>query len=430
VVVIGAGFAGVHAAKGLRHAPCDVVVVDRNNYHLFQPLLYQVATGLLDPSEIAHPVRAILRNSPNAEFRLAEIRSVEPDQRRLITVDGATIAYDVLVVATGSVDNHFGLPGVADHAAGLKDLPSALELRTQVLRAFERAATTDDARLQETLMSIAIIGGGPSGVETAGALAELIDHVLARDFPELDVRSARITLLEAGDQLLPAFHRRLGAAATIALRAKGVDVRLERAVESIRGDLLSLDDGSEVKAATIVWTAGVRPNAPQGLSDQPGRLPVDGHLRLAGRDDVYVLGDAAECRAGGVPLPMLAPVAIQQGDHVAREIRARLEATPSPPPFRYHDRGTMATIGRNSAVAEIGPLRFSGFFGWLMWLFVHLMYLVSFRSRAVVLINWGWNYLFYDRPVRLITTAGRSTGAELSAPTTAQEHHHANPPAR
>jgi len=430
-VVIGAGFGGIHVARGLRGANCNTVVVDRNNYHLFQPLLYQVATGLLDPSEIAHPVRAILRRTANATFRLGDVTTVDTQRRCVGTADGREIAYDHLVIATGSSDNHFGIKGAAANSHGLKTLDGALALRADVLRAFEHAAISEDAAERSRLRSFVIIGGGPSGVEMAGALAELVDHVLSRDFPEMHAEDVRIDVVEAAPRLLPAFHRKLSAAAMRTLRGKRVRVHVGRRVIDVSGSAVTLDDGTTLDTETVIWTAGVHGTIPGGVGagGASTRVPVDGHLRARGTAGVFIIGDAAlSTPIRGKPLPMLAPVAIQQGDHVAAVIRAELAGSRLPAPFRYHDKGTMATIGRNSAVAELGRLRFSGFIGWVMWLVVHLLYIVSFRSKAVVLINWGWNYLFLDRPVRLITAAQRPE--RLEPPSIAQEQRHAEPSSR
>ncbi|MFN2583059.1 MAG: NAD(P)/FAD-dependent oxidoreductase [Candidatus Dormibacteria bacterium] len=404
VVIVGAGFGGLTAAKALRHEPVDVLLIDRQNYHLFQPLLYQVATGLLDPSQIARPVRTVLRHARNVDVRMADVTGVDTSSRTVHTSAGDE-HYDVLVMATGSSTNFFGIEHLEERATGLKDLPEALGLRARLLAAFERAATCDDESTRRRLLTFAIAGGGPTGVELAGSFAELIRHVLPRDFPHLNFNEANVVLVEGSDRLLGTFAPRLGRKAAAHLRRLGVELVLQRTVTDVQSGALVLDDGTRVDAGTVVWTAGVRaaPLAEMlGLTAaRHGRVAVTPSLHLEGRDDVFVIGDAAALQENGEPLPMLAPVAIQEGEHVARVLRARREGQPEPP-FHYRDKGTMATIGRGNAVAEIGPVRIAGLIGWLLWVFVHLMYLVGFRSKLIVFATWAWNYFFYDRPVRLI----------------------------
>jgi NADH dehydrogenase len=404
VVIVGAGFGGLSAARALRRVDADVLVVDRHNYHLFQPLLYQVASGLLDPSEIAHPVRTILRGHRNTDVRMDAVRAVDLDARVIhCEVD---IPYDQLIVAAGAVTNHFGNAQIAEHTLGLKGLNDALSLRATVLDRFESAAEATDDGERRGLLTFVIAGAGPTGVEYAGALSELFGHLLPKDFPRLDFTPVRVVVVEGHKRILEAFHPRLGAIAAGVLRRRGVEIMLGRTVKDadVRG--ITLDDGTRIEAATVIWTAGVRAS-PLGEQltarlDRSGRVPVRATLQLPGHDDVQVIGDLAQLDAKGVSLPMLAPVAIQQGEHAARNVIAMLGGGAATP-FRYSDRGTMATVGRNVAVVQIGPIRVAGFVGWLMWLFVHLSYIITFRSKAVVLINWGWNYIFYDRPVRLIT---------------------------
>jgi NADH dehydrogenase len=404
VVIVGAGFGGLSAARALRQADADVLVVDRHNYHLFQPLLYQVASGLLDPSEIAHPVRTLLRGQRNTDVRMDAVRAIDLDARVIrCEVD---IPYDQLIVAAGAVTNHFGNAQIAEHTMGLKGLNDALSLRATVLDRFESAAEATDDGERRGLLTFVIAGAGPTGVEYAGALSELFGHLLPKDFPRLDFTPVRVVLVEGHNRILEAFHPRLGAIAAGVLRRRGVEIMLGRTVKDadVRG--ITLDDGMRIEAATVIWTAGVRAS-PLGEQltarlDRSGRVPVRTTLQLPGHDDVQVIGDLAQLDHKGESLPMLAPVAIQQGEHAARNVIAMLGGGAATP-FRYRDRGTMATVGRNVAVVQIGPIRVAGFVGWLMWLFVHLSYIITFRSKAVVLINWGWNYIFYDRPVRLIT---------------------------
>ncbi|MFN2569301.1 MAG: NAD(P)/FAD-dependent oxidoreductase [Candidatus Dormibacteria bacterium] len=406
VVVIGAGFGGIATVRALRDAPVDVTLVDRDNYHLFQPLLYQVATSVLDPSQIAYPIRAILRRCPNAAFRLAAVTGIDLDGRRVLT-DRGDIGYDQVVIAAGSVTNYFGIAGLDRRSFALKNLGQALLLRTRILEHFERAAAEPDAEERRRLLTFAIVGGGPTGVEFAGALSELIHLVLRKDFPELDVAQVLIVLADTQDHVLSPFARSLRRVAQDALQAKGVTLRLGVMVSDVDRAGLQLAGGGRLDAATVVWMGGVRaaPLAAELAVEHgaQGRIRVDPlTLRLPNRDDAYAIGDIAELGDGAAALPMLAPVAIQGGQHVAAWITAGLRGD-TIPSFRYRDKGTMATIGRNSAVAQVGRLRLSGFIGWLAWLFVHLILLVGFRSRIVVLVNWAWDYFFRDRPVRLIT---------------------------
>jgi NADH:ubiquinone reductase (H+-translocating) len=411
VVIVGAGFGGISAARALRAAEADVLVVDRHNYHLFQPLLYQVASGLLDPSEIAHPVRTLLRNQRNCDVRMSEVLAIDLDNRTVRTGAG-DLAYDHLIVAAGAATNHFGHHDIAAHTMGLKGLNDALALRGDVLERFERAAECTDERERRRLLTFVIAGAGPTGVEYAGALSELFGHLLPKDFPRLDFTPVRVILVEGRSRVLDAFHPRLAAKAQAVLRRRGVELRFGRTVAHADQRGITLDDGSTIEAATVIWTAGVRASS---LGEQLtssvsrlGRVAVRPTLQLPGHDEVQVIGDMAELVDRGAPLPMLAPVAIQQGTHAGRNVIAQLGGG-NATAFHYRDKGTMATVGRNHAVVQLGPIRVAGFIGWLMWLFVHLMYIITFRSKTVVLLNWAWNYIFYDRPVRLITEVSPDT---------------------
>jgi NADH:ubiquinone reductase (H+-translocating) len=404
VIIVGAGFAGLRVARGLRGAPVDVTVLDKHNYHTFIPLLYQVATAGLEPEAIAHPVRRIV-TAPNVRFRLAEVTGVDLEQRR-VTTDGGDLPYDYLVLAAGSVTNFFGLESVARHAAALRELDDAETVRDRVLAAFEAAAAQEDANRRRALVTTVIVGGGPTGVELAGALAELRRHVLPHDFPELDVSQARILLLEASDRLLEAMPERMQRNALEKLRAMGVEVRLNARVTDADERGVTLADGSRIDSGAVVWVAGLRAsplaqalNAPLGAG---GRVVVSPSLNLTDNPEVYVIGDVAH--AGGwdnPPHPMLAPVAIQQGDLVAKNILRQIEGK-KPRQFNYKDPGTMVTIGRASAVARVYGVPVSGFLAWLLWLTVHIVWLIGFRNRALVLVNWAWNYFTYERGVRLI----------------------------
>jgi NADH:ubiquinone reductase (H+-translocating) len=417
VVIVGAGFGGISAARALRGADADVMVVDRHNYHLFQPLLYQVASGLLDPSEIAHPVRTLLRHQRNCDVRMAVVEAIDLDQRTVRT-DAGDLHYDHLIVAAGAATNHFGHQDIAAHTLGLKGLNDALTLRGDVLERFERAAECTDARERRRLLTFVIAGAGPTGVEYAGALSELFSHLLPKDFPRLDFAPVRVILVEGRSRVLDAFHPRLAAKAQAVLRRRGVELVFGRTVAHADGRGIALDDGTAIEAATVIWTAGVRAST---LAEQLtattarlGRVAVRPTLQLPGHDEVQVIGDMAELDDRGAPLPMLAPVAIQQGTHAGRNVIAQLGGRRATA-FRYRDKGTMATIGRNHAVVQLGPIRMDGFLGWLMWLFVHLAYIITFRSKAVVLLNWAWNYIFYDRPVRLITEVSPEANVDTPA---------------
>ncbi|HET9689698.1 MAG TPA: NAD(P)/FAD-dependent oxidoreductase [Acidimicrobiales bacterium] len=425
VVVVGSGFGGLAAVDRLARLPVDITLVDRDNYHGFWPLLYQVASAELAADDIATPIRAIQRDRRNVEVRLATVRSVDLDRRvvHLEPGDGPDLPYDHLIVAAGSSTTDFGVPGVAEHAFPLKTLPDAIELRNHLLRTFEQAeaaaaAGAADGQGADTTarppagpLSIVIVGGGTTGVEMAGAVAELIRHNLAGDFRRIDVAHARVVVVEMTDHLLGGFSARSQAAARATLVAHGVELRLGTAIASIDADGVVLRGGERIAAATVVWTAGVRANP---LADviaraaglQPakgGRLPVGADLALPGYPEVSVIGDCSGATdRHGRPYPQVAQVAIQQGRHAARTVGRRLDGRAARP-FRYLDHGSMATIGRRSAVAELpGGLVITGTVGWLAWLVVHLVFLVGSRNRAVVLTNWAWNYLTWDRGARVI----------------------------
>ena len=404
VLVVGAGFGGLEVARGLKRADVDTVLVDQHNYHLFTPLLYQVASSLLDPSEIARPARGMLRRLSNVDVRIGRVTRLDLDARQVLTDNGA-LPYDYLVLACGSINNFFGNEELARNAFGLKDLGQALALRNHVLQQFERASWSDDPGERRRLLTFVIVGGGPTGIEYAGALSELVGLVLRKDFPYLDMAEARIVLIEAAPDLLTGFAPRLAKAALKTLRRKRIDVRLGVGAKDYGDGELILSNGQRLQVDTIVWTAGVRaaPIGP-GLADlttRQDRLTVDPTLQLTGHPEVFVVGDLAGIVQEGKPLPMMIPPAQQEGRHVARNIQ-RLLRNEALLPFRYKDPGMMATIGRNSGVAQVGPFRFSGFIGWVIWLGFHLLKVVSFRNRLVILIAWAVDYLFYDRPVRLI----------------------------
>ncbi len=405
IVIVGAGFAGLSAAQGLSRADVDIVVIDRQNHHLFQPLLYQVATAGLSPADIASPIRSILRSQANAEVVLAEATGIDLKGRAVITAN-RRIGYDTLIVATGASHAYFGRDEWAAVAPGLKTIDDATALRHKILIAFEMAEAEPDADERRRLQTFVVVGGGPTGVEMAGAIAELAKRTMAADFRHIDPRKTRVVLIESGQQLLAAFDPALSEKARKALEHIGVDVRLGRPVISCDEDGVSFSD-TRIESRTIVWAAGVEAS-PAGRwlaaeTDRAGRVKVAPDLTLPGYPEVFVIGDTAHTlRTDGKPLSGIAPVAKQQGEHVARRIMARLGGT-SLPDFSYKDGGTMATIGRKSAVAHVGRLRLSGWLAWVIWCVAHVYFLIGFRNRFVVATNWMWNYLTFHRGARLIT---------------------------
>ena len=404
VVIVGAGFGGLAAAKALRKVQVDVTVVDRHNYHLFQPLLYQVATGLLDPSQIAAPIRSILRRAKNVDVVMGEVLRIDLEAHHVIT-DSVTLEYDFLVLATGSVSDFFGNEHLREHAFGLKHLEEAIVLRGHLLRCFERAAVCSDAAARRRLLTFAVVGAGPTGVEYSGAVAELIKHVLPRDYPHIDFDEVSVLLIEGGGHVLSGYTPRLERFAQRTLERKRVRILLNHLVRDAADGELVLDGGARIPAETIVWTAGVRGEPALETAalqrTRSGRVEVTTTLQVPDHPEVIAIGDIAAGSAPGEPLPMVAQVAIQGGRHAAATIRARLHRRPDPV-FRYHDKGTMATIGRGRAVAMIGPIHVAGLPAWLLWLFVHLVYLVGYRSRFIAIASWAANFFFWTRPVRLI----------------------------
>jgi NADH dehydrogenase len=406
VVVVGAGFGGLEAARALAELPVDVTVVDSRNHHTFQPLLYQVATAGLDGDDICFPVRGLFTRQSNARVRLGRVTDVDLDSSTLSLADGSAVDYDHLVLAAGAVTNTFGVPGVEEHAFGLKSLADAISLRAHVLMRFEEA-DSNPARTTDGTLTVVVAGGGPTGVELCGGLAELFTTVLSHDFPRLDVRAARVVLVEASNTLLSGFHSRLSEVAHRTLEEKGVEVLLNSAVREITADAVHLDNGESIPAHTMVWTAGVRAHPlaeTLGVElTKGGRVVVNADLTIPGYPNTFVVGDlAGTLGADGALLPQVAPVAIQGARHAAEMIRRQLRGQDGED-FRYVDKGSMATIGRNRAVAQLpGGFRFAGVVGWYAWLLLHLVMLVGFRNRANVLVNWAWNYITYDRGSRII----------------------------
>lgn len=406
VVIIGAGFGGLETAKKLANAPVRVTVIDRYNYHLFQPLLYQVAIAGLVPSQIAYPLRTIFRKQKNVNFQMGEVSSIDFDQR-FVKADGSVIAYDYLVVAVGGETNFFGMKSVENNAFQLKNVESAVNTRNHLLKIFEEASREADPEKRRTLLTFTVLGGGPTGVETAGALAELITHVMAKDYPYMDLRDVRVLLIEAAPSVMMAYPDELREATNKLLRSKNVEIMVNTKLMDYNGLEIKLANGDVIQTRTLIWTAGVRSaEITDRLGVQQaaaGRVRVEPTLQLPQHPEVFVIGDAAYVEnGGGQPLPMLATVAQQQAGAAARNIRKILKGQ-RPEPFQYKDPGLLATIGRNAAVARIWGLSFSGFIAWMIWVVLHIYRLIGFRNRLLVLINWAWDYFFYENQVRLIT---------------------------
>jgi NADH:ubiquinone reductase (H+-translocating) len=406
VVVIGAGFGGLSAAKALARTPVDVVVVDERNYHLFQPLLYQVATAGLSPADIAGPIRGILARQKNVRVVLGRVTGIDV-ARRVVTLHDRTMPYDFLIVATGTRDAYFGHDEWEAVAPGLKTIDDATRVRRKILIAFERAENEEDAEERSALMTFVVIGGGPTGVEMAGAIAELAKVALASDFHFIDPTMSRIILVEAGSRLLPAFPAQLSEVAKRTLLRLGVEVRLNSPVTDCNTDGVMIGD-EHIKCRTIIWGAGVAASpAAEWLGaehDRQGRAMVGCDLTLPGHADIFVIGDTAHVRdTAGNPLPGVAPVAKQEGAYAARVIGARLAAQAPPPAFHYRNFGNLATIGRTAAVVDFGFLRLTGFVAWLVWCVVHIYFLIGFRNRVAVAFDWLWAYVTFQHGARLIT---------------------------
>jgi NADH dehydrogenase len=406
VIIIGGGFAGLAAARRLRKVECEVTIVDRLNHHVFQPLLYQVATAGLSPGDIASPIRWILRKQPRLRVLLANVEQIDSTAKRIRLDGGATLSYDYLIVAAGATHSYFGHDAWAAVAPGLKTLDDALAIRRRVLLAFEEAEREPNPVYQRRLLTFVLIGGGPTGVELAGALGEIARHALKTEFDAVDPAIARVILIEAGPSILPAFPEDLRASARKALVRLGIDVRVGKAVTKIEDGAVWIGD-ERIEAHTILWAAGVaaaplsRDLGP-GL-DRAGRVIVEPDLSVPGHRAIFVAGDLAVfTHQTGKPLPGVAQVAKQQGRHAAANVARAIDGQPSQP-FHYYDPGNMATIGRNNAIADFGFMRVSGYLGWLLWLFVHILFLIGFRNRLSVMLQWAAAYLTYQRSVRLIT---------------------------
>jgi NADH dehydrogenase len=407
VVIVGAGFGGLAAAKALARAPVEVTIIDRYNYHLFQPLLYQVATASLSPGEIAQPIRSILRDQANAHVVLDEVIAVDSSRRTVRTAGGSSVTYDYLVIATGARHSYFGKDAWEAVAPGIKTVDDATRLRAKILLAFERAEGEKDPAKREALLTFVIVGGGPTGVEMAGAIAELARRSIVADFRSIMPESSRIVLVEAGPRLLPSFPAALSDNAKTSLEKMGVEVRLDQAVTDITGDHVMIG-ATVLPTKTVMWAAGVRASAAGewlgAPCDRAGRVMVGDDFSVPGHENVFVVGDtAAFGGADGKMLPGVAPAAKQAGAYVARVIDAKVRGRALPRPFRYADYGNLATIGHSKAVADFGWARFKGLFAWLLWSVVHVYFLIGFRNRFIVALSWAWSYLTYQRGVRLIT---------------------------
>ena len=411
VVIIGGGFAGLYLAKGLKGAPVQVTLIDRRNHHLFQPMLYQVATAALNPADIASPIRSILRRQRNVEVVLGDAERVDLAGKRVHLNDGTSIPYDYCAIAPGARHSYFGRGEWEEMAPGLKSLEDALEVRRRIFLAFERAERETDVQRRQHQLTFVVVGGGPTGVEVAGALAEIRRFALARDFRHIDPREATVVLLEGGPRILAAYPPELSHRAKMDLRALGVDVRENTLVTAIHPDAVEAA-GWRIPTTTVVWAAGNQASPLlKSLAvplDKQGRVIVADDCSVPGHPEVLVLGDAAACKdaKSGALVPAVCPAAIQMGQYAARTIRADIAGEPRRP-FHYWNKGELAVIGRGDAVANLPGVRFGGFFAWLAWIFIHITYLIGFRNRVLVLIEWAWSYLTYARGARLITGAVR-----------------------
>ena len=407
VVILGGGFGGLNAARALRRAPVDVTLVDRRNYHLFQPLLYQVATASLGAPEVSSPIRRVLRGQANTRVLLAEVRGVDLERRVVHLDQGQDLGYDHLVVALGAVDSYFGHDAWAEHAPGLKTIDQALRIRSQVLTAFEAAEREPDPEKRKALLTFVVIGAGATGVELSGALAEIAQRTLADEFRSFDPAEARVVLVEAADRVLPPFEERLSDKGRRRLAHMGVEVRTGTRVTDVDARGVTTE-GDRIDARTVIWAAGVAasPLAKDlGVAlDAKGRVQVGPDLSIPGHPEAFVVGDLAGFEQDGAPLPGVAQVAIQGGRHVARVLRAEVAGRPRPR-FRYHDRGQLVVVGRSYALADLPFGRFAGFFAWVLWLVIHLLFLIGFRNKVVVMMDWAWAYLTHRQSARLITAS-------------------------
>ncbi len=410
VVIVGAGFAGLYAAKRLKRVPVEVLLIDQNNYHTFQPLLYQVATAMLEPEEIAHSIRGAFHSQKNIDFYKGTVNDVDWDDQTVQLADGKEFSYDYLILATGATYNDFGVKGVREHCFFLKSLSEAVNIRGHILEQFEKAAAKPDL-IDEGILNFVVIGGGPTGIEMAGALFELFDRVLPKDFPKLDISRAKVILIEQVSHLLDAYSDKTRGYALKTLQQHSIEVHLNTAVTEVREDAVGLVGDREIPTKTVLWAAGVRAHPLVDALDveltRGHRIKVNPDLSIPEQSNVFVVGDmAGAIDKEGELLPQVCPVAIQQGNHVAKQIQNELLENPRKD-FQYFDKGSMAIVGRNAGVAELskklGGFKFHGFLGWVAWLFIHLIYLIGFQNKFQVLSQWAYSYLTFDRKARLIT---------------------------
>ncbi len=421
VVIVGGGFAGLEAAKEFRLAPVKVTLVDRENHHLFQPLLYQVATAALSAPDIAAPIRKVLRRQANATVLLAEVTGFDLEEQRVI-LDNGELHYDYLIVAAGMQNHYFGNDGWEQHAPGLKSIADAFEIRRRVLLAFEAAERETDPERQNQWLTFAVIGAGPTGVELAGALSEVARRTLTANFRNFDPADARVILIEGVDRVLPALpHKDLSRKAQEQLEELGVEIKLETMIAEIHEDHVLTRDGERIDTHTVLWAAGVKANElTESMSedrDRSGRIKVEHDLSVPGHPNVYAIGDMAHFEQDGEVVPGLAPAAMQMGQHAAINIKRKVRNDGEPKTFNYVDKGQMATIGRSKAIAFTGNIKFSGFIAWAAWLFIHVLFLIGFRNRVAVLAEWAWAYLTFQRSARVIVQTHESRSARHQLPT-------------
>lgn len=411
VVIVGAGFGGLSAARSLANQDVDVLLIDRNNYHAFLPLLYQVAAAEIEAGQIAQPVRSVISRYPNVDFMMATVTGVDTAQQ-IVYTSVRKVEYDYLILAMGTTHHFFGVPGADQFAFPLKTIGQAQRMRDHILQRFEAAASEIDPRKRQELLTFVVVGGGPTGVEYAGALQELINKPLRRDFPRLDFNDVRIVLVEGAERILGMFADELGEYARARLERMGVEVLVEAFVNEVSAESVTLSNNTTIPTRTVIWTAGVKGESLAEQWELPtrrnGQVPVDPSLRVPDVDNVFVIGDLAYVEQDDKPLPMLAQVAMQQGKVAAHNI-INLQNDATLESFRYVDKGSMATIGRNAAVAEVGGVAFKGFTAWLLWLFIHIAYLIGFQNKLAVLSNWAWDYFFYERVARLILQTPRES---------------------
>jgi NADH dehydrogenase len=427
VVIVGGGFGGLYTAKALKNSPVQVTLIDKRNFHLFQPLLYQVATGSLSPADISSPLRLVLRDRPNTQVFLDEVVDIDPQQQQVILCDREAVSYDTLVIATGVSHHYFGNEGWAAIAPGLKTVEDAIEMRRRIFMAFEAAEKETDPEKRQAWLTFVIVGGGPTGVELAGAIAEIANSSLQGDFRNIDPKTARILLLEGMERILPPYPPELSAKAEISLTRLGVTVQTQTTVTDISDNVVTVRQGEQIRqipARTILWAAGVKASAMGKILaervgvqlDRVGRVMVEPDLSVPNHPNIFVIGDLANfSHQGEKPLPGVAPVAMQEGEYIAKLLQKQLKGQPSPP-FRYIDRGSLAVIGQNTAVVDLGVVRLSGLPAWFIWVWAHIYYLIEFDNKLIVMTQWGWNYFTRGRGARLIT------GESPSAPECATEN--------